>query len=569
MSCTGCGSTVDEEVSPGFAQEQIDAAVDQVLTASLADSRRHGGVCPLCGHAELPTLWMRLFRGSRTFLRATLFACGVALIFGVCIALWWEGSERSSATAAALYQLRTNTLAVGLIGLPMKLEPWVGGGVTRDETGWKEAHLKLLVSGPRGEATLDVRGDKAGEQWHFSTFEVVLEKQRKKLDLVSGRTVTYEPDVYVDVHTMAARTAEYLRTTVPPPTLDGTFPCVSASLASLNLRSSGHGKETSAPLLGRCLMPLGLAGASKDGDLDRVEVDLRDGSFVMRQTDLSIAGAFPALLTRSYRSDDWLARDRSHAFGNNSNHPFDIAPLGDRNPYTYQLLALEDGDSLFFERISKGSGYADAVYQHSETSSRFYKATQSWNGEGWTLRLADGSEMRFPESYNADNLAQGAAILLRDPAGNELRLGRDRRRNLREILASQGHWIRFEYDDHARIVTARDDAGAWSAYTYNMEGMLVSVVFSSGRERHYTYEGPRLMTVANERGRVLLRNTYEDRFLVGQQYADGSVLRFRYELDPGHFWFRSASVTMPDGTQHTVDTGASVPAWLRRQNQVH
>ncbi len=565
MSCTGCGSTAGIEPSPALSQEQIDATVDQVLAVSLADARRHGGVCPLCGHPEQPTRWMRLSSSFPPVLLVMLFACGVLLIAALWAALRRQGGERSSATAAALEQLRRNPQAVQLIGLPMKLEPGVGGGVTRDETGWSEAHLKLLVSGPRGEASLDVRGDKADDQWHFNAFEVVVEKQHKKLDLVSGRTVTYEPDVYVDVHTMAARTAEYMRTTVPPPTLDGTFPCVSASLASLDPVAKMHGMHAGGPSLGRCAMPLGLAGASKQGDLDRVEVDLRDGSFVMRQTDLSLGGVFPALLTRSYRSDDWLAQSRSHAFGNNSNHPFDIAPLGDRNPYTYQVLALEDGDLLFFERVSKGTGYADAVYQHSETSSRFYKATQSWNGEGWTLRLADGSEMRFPESYNATSLAQGAAILLRDPAGNELRLVRDRRRNLTGILAPQGHSIRLDYGDQARIVRARDDRGAWSAYTYSTGGMLLSAIHSSGRERHYTYEGPRLMTISNERGQTLLRNSYEDRFLVGQQFADGTVLFFHYKTEPGRSWFRSATVTMPDGTEHTLDTSSSVPAWLRRQ----
>src|SRR5437879_68904 len=95
-------------------------------------------------------------------------------------------------------------------------------------------------------------------------------------------------------------------------------------------------------------------------------------------------------------------------FGRNSNHPFDTTPLGTRNPYTYQMIVLEDGDFFYFDRVSKGSGYADAVYQHTETSTRFHKATQSWNGNGWTTRLADGSEIRFPESYNAKNMAQDA-----------------------------------------------------------------------------------------------------------------------------------------------------------------
>jgi len=148
-----------------------------------------------------------------------------------------------------------------------------------------------------------------------------------------------------------------------------------------------------------------------------------------------------------------------HAFGRNSNHPYDIAPIGTRNPYTYQMIVLEDGDFLYFDRISKGTGYADSVFQHTETSSRFYKAIQSWNGKGWTTRLADGSEIRFPESYDAQNLAQGAPYEMRDAKGNNLELHRDPQRNLQEIKTPHGHWIRFSYDDSSRIKRAEDDAG--------------------------------------------------------------------------------------------------------------
>jgi hypothetical protein len=135
-----------------------------------------------------------------------------------------------------------------------------------------------------------------------------------------------------------------------------------------------------------------------------------------------------------------------------------------------------------------------------------------------------------------------------------------------EILAPHAHWIRFAYDDQARIVKAQDDAGAWAAYTYSLDGMLLSVVHSSGRERHYTYDGPRMTTISDERGQLLLRNTYSDRLLVGQQYADGSVFSFRYQLHPGRAYFSAATVTLPDGSERTVDTLSSVPAYLRKQD---
>ncbi len=95
---------------------------------------------------------------------------------------------------------------------------------------------------------------------------------------------------------------------------------------------------------------------------------------MLRQTDLQLRDDFDVPLTRVYNSADWLpGTNRVYAFGRNSNHPYDIAPLGTRNPYTEMMLALEDGDLLYFNRISAGTGFADAVFQHTETSTRFTK----------------------------------------------------------------------------------------------------------------------------------------------------------------------------------------------------
>jgi len=154
------------------------------------------------------------------------------------------------------------------------------------------------------------------------------------------------------------------------------------------------------------------------------------------------------------------------------------------------MLILEDGEFLYFDRISKGTSYADAVYMHTETSTRFYKATQQWNGNGWTMRLTDGSQILFPESYNATNMAQGAPSEIRDGKGNRLKLKRDGKRNLQEISTPHGHWLRFSHDDLSRIKRAEDDAGEWAEYDYNSDGMLATVILSSGRQRHYGYEGP-------------------------------------------------------------------------------
>jgi YD repeat-containing protein len=459
-------------------------------------------------------------------------------------------TERAAAVKVVLSRLESNGDVARLLGIPIRVESGVTGDVSHDETGWKEAHLTLLVRGPQDEAKVHVIGGQAVGPWVFTTYEVIVEKQHKKVDLISGKVVEYDPKSYVEIHTEATVHPEYNRTAAASPRSDGTYPCVFAPVVGGSV----------APSLGRCAMPTIHAG-----EIDRFEVDLRYGAFVLRQSDLRLNDVFDMPLTRSYDSEDWVARNRVHAFGRNSNHPYDVAPLGSRNPYTYQMLALEDGDLLYFDRISKGTGYADAVFQHTETSTRFYKATTSWNGHGWTTKLADGSEFRFPESYNAKNLAQGAATELRDAMGNKLELQRDPQRNLQEILTPHGHWIKFTYDDQARITKAEDDSGKWVKYGYNSYGMLISATNSSGQERHYEYQDALMTAIGDEHSRILLRNRYRSGVLASQQYANGDLYEYSYTWNAKRQYAEKVLITLPDGNVHEVWVADAVPEYLKMQ----
>jgi YD repeat-containing protein len=289
--------------------------------------------------------------------------------------------------------------------------------------------------------------------------------------LMAVATVAVFFVVLPSTHKATVKPEDVQRATVVP-RLDGTHPCVFASVSGVQLVTG----------LGRCATP------TDRREMDGFEVDLRYGAFVLRQSDLFLKDVFDVPLTRSYDSRDWAA-NRVHAFGRNSNHPYDIAPTGSRRPYTYIYLNLEDADFFYFKRISEGTGFADAVFMHTETSTPFYKTIISWNGNGWTLRMADGTEMHFPESHSAKNLAQSAAFDLVDAAGNKLELNRDRQQNLEEIRTPHGRWIRFEYDNQARITQAHDDSGNVVRYGYNQDGMLIYANRSSGAARRYEYEG--------------------------------------------------------------------------------
>jgi YD repeat-containing protein len=342
------------------------------------------------------------------------------------------------------------------------------------------------------------------------------------------------------------------RTDAAPPRFDGKFPCVFASVMPAEV----------VPQLGTCATP-----EKSGGPVDRFEVDLRYGHFVLRQSDLYVHDIFEVPLTRTYNSGDYLSLNRVHAFGKNTNHPYDIAPLGSRFPYTYNMIALEDGDFFFFPRISEGTSYSDAVFQHTETSTRFYKAVTAWNGDGWTTWLTDGSVMRFPEAYNSKNMAQGAAVEMRDAQGDALKLVRDGQRNLLEIRTPNGHYIKFKYDEQARITRAQDDQGNWSEYTYSGDGMLTDAVLSSHHRRHYSYDGLLMTLVADENGKVLVRNSYQNGLLIRQDFGSGRVYSYFYTPSERGTYFERVDVTLADGTVTTVGPSDYVPEYVKNPPQ--
>jgi YD repeat-containing protein len=179
------------------------------------------------------------------------------------------------------------------------------------------------------------------------------------------------------------------------------------------------------------------------------------------------------------------------------------------------------------------------------------------------MKLADGSEVLFPESYNARNLAQGAPYEIRDPKGNILKLDRDPQRNLKQITTPHGHWIRFTYDNSSRITRAEDDAGHWARYEYNAQGMLSSAVLSSGRERHFDYSGVLMTWVTDEKKQILVHNWFNGRFLYRQQFFGGKVYSYRYNWKQEQTYPRAVYLTLPDNSEKTLSVESSVPEFVK------
>jgi YD repeat-containing protein len=286
--------------------------------------------------------------------------------------------------------------------------------------------------------------------------------------------------------------------------------------------------------------------------VNEFQVDLSTGRFVLRQTDFFVPDAMPLSLTRTYVTWGY----HSKAFGIGGNHPYDFCPTGTRNPYTYMDLNLEDFQYVHMLRISKGTGYADAVFRHDETASEFYGAQVRWDGNGWILSMRDGSRVYFPESYNAKNCAQGAPTRILDGAGHQIELKRDKVRNLEELVSPSGHWIKFKYDAADRIVEAEDDSRNVRTYSYDRTGHVETVSDESGVLYRFEYApllreagfDPWLLTAVMDRDwKVLLHNKYLWGRVSEQALADGEVYRLEYRMKGSEVL--QTTVTIPGGKQ--------------------
>jgi len=332
---------------------------------------------------------------------------------------------------------------------------------------------------------------------------------------------------------------ELLPFTDSPPAWNGSYPYVVIS----HVAGSSPIKFTSSISL---IQPT----VRHDAPVNDFLVNLQTGRFVLRQTDLFIPDVMPLSLTRTYIAWD----SHSRAFGVGGNHPYDVCPTGTRNPYTYMEFKLEGDRWLDLRRISKGTGFADAVFRHEETASEFYGAQTGWNGNGWTMTFRDGRKFYFPEAYYAKNLAQGAATEMVDAAGHRIQLKRSRVRNLEELISPSGHTITFKYDAADRIVEAQDDTEHIRKYSYSPSGHVETVSDGSGVLYRFEYaplinlpgDDQWLLTaVLDGNWNILLRNKYWWGRVSEQDLADGEVFRYEYQLKGREVL--QTTVTMPLG----------------------
>jgi YD repeat-containing protein len=251
---------------------------------------------------------------------------------------------------------------------------------------------------------------------------------------------------------------------------------------------------------------------------------------VMARTDFPFDSQRYLSFIRKYRPQD----NRSRSFGIGGNDSFDIFPAGDSQTFSTIDLILADGGRVYFNRVSRGTGYADAKLRADGVymGTPFNQSHLEWNGNGWDLKTVDGWTYKFPSS-GPDRSAQQSALLRVETGAGAISIQRNSAGALQRAEAPDGSWINFTCDSKNRVILAQHSSGHAIRYEYDSGGRLTHVVDSADGEEFYQYDPVnRLTSVLDSKGRSLLVNTYGYLGEVtSQTLADHRKLRYEYGFD--------------------------------------
>jgi len=109
--------------------------------------------------------------------------------------------------------------------------------------------------------------------------------------------------------------------------------------------------------------------------------------------DLALPDTIPIVIRRGYRQGDLGVGP----FGVAQNFEYQLLLIGDTVTYTYLELITGTAQRIRYNRISPGTGFADAVLEHTTTPTRYHKSRVTWNPArpGWDLTFPDGSGYEF------------------------------------------------------------------------------------------------------------------------------------------------------------------------------
>jgi YD repeat-containing protein len=269
------------------------------------------------------------------------------------------------------------------------------------------------------------------------------------------------------------------------------------------------------------------------------------GLYTREDEDLIVSDTVPLVLRRTYLS----GYHASKQFGVGATHPGEWYLIGDSATFQWVELILADGGRIRFHRVSSGTSFANALFEHWSTPSSFFGSRLGWVGLQWALRFADGSLASFQSCGPANTAC--SLIEMRDADGHRIRYIRDRSGLLLKIQGPTRE-IAFDYDANRRIVHAYDSPTHGVRYSYDEGGRVSQVVSSDGTVRAYTYNSRDEMLTIDEPGWVI-SNTFDDSGRVVRQVTqlsdstDSTTFEFAYTVSNG-------SVVQTDMTRNGVRT---------------
>jgi YD repeat-containing protein len=278
--------------------------------------------------------------------------------------------------------------------------------------------------------------------------------------------------------------------------------------------------------------------------LHKGSVDLGTGLYIRENEDLVVAGSPALILRRTYLSGYRV----STQFGIGTTHTGEQYLHGDGHRFQWASLILARGTSVNFRRVSRGTSFYTAMYEHRETSSEWEGARLGWAGSNWALRKRDGSLAIFQGC--GPGLPPCSIIRSRDAAGGMIYYRRNRAGRLVKMDDGKDRWIAFDYDDRNRIARAHDSNHREVRYDYDDRGRLSRVAGSDGKMRRYTYTDADELATIEEPG-ASIENVYENGRCVRQ------VNKYNHR-EPYTFDF---TYTLADGKIARTDTKESDGTW--------
>lgn len=267
-------------------------------------------------------------------------------------------------------------------------------------------------------------------------------------------------------------------------------------------------------------------------------VDLQTGLFVYNKSDLVVSDVIPIGLSRTYRQNDWQSR----SFGIGTSNSYDMFLTSNTTcgvfaqPGCYQdaEVVLPDGSQVQYLRTSPGYSWTDAVFQTTTSPTAFYGSQITWNGNGWNLKMKDGTIYQFPDGEDATNSQQAALTAIIDRNGNKLNITRFSSGTLSYISTPNNRWMQFTSDSSGRITGATDNIGRSVGYVYDTNGNLIQFTDANGGVTNYTYGASSQMTaIQDPKGITYLTNVFDaNQRVIRQIQADGSNFQFAYITDP-------------------------------------